>query len=119
MIRTRVIRSGWFKSIAHVGGKMSTTSQDWGDLEQTLRDRGVKYLLASYVDMHGVSKGKVVPIAHLPQMMAGSELCTGAAPAGIPQDINDEEVAAYPAPASCHILPWQKDVAWFASDLWC
>jgi glutamine synthetase len=94
-------------------------STDPKSLEKTLRERGVKYLLASYVDMHGVSKGKVVPIQHLPQMMAGSELCTGAALDGIPQDINDEEVAAYPDPGSCHILPWQKDVAWFASDLWC
>src|SRR5437868_14537951 len=98
---------------------MAVASTDPKTLEKTLRERGVKFLLASYVDMHGVSKGKVVPIAHLSQMMAGSELCTGAALDGIPQDINDEEIAAHPDPASCVVLPWQKDVAWFASDLWC
>ncbi|MBI1774100.1 MAG: type III glutamate--ammonia ligase [Proteobacteria bacterium] len=98
---------------------MDNASTDLRSLETALRDRGVKYLLASYVDMHGVSKGKVVPVAHLPQMVSGSELCTGAALDGVPQDINDEEVAAHPDPASCTVLPWQKDVAWFASDLWC
>ena len=86
---------------------------------ETLADRGVKYMLASYVDMHGVSKGKVVPIAHLDRMMSGSELCTGAALDGVPQDVSDEEVAAHPDPASATQLPWMQDVAWFASDLWC
>ena len=89
------------------------------DLNEQLASDGVKYLLASYVDMHGVSKGKVVPVAHLDRMMKGSELCTGAALDGVPQDVSDEEVAAHPDPASMTVLPWNKDVAWFASDLWC
>lgn len=84
-----------------------------------LRASGVKYMLASYVDMHGVSKGKVVPVEHFDRMMSGSELCTGAALDGVPQDVSDEEVAAHPDPASCTVLPWNKDIAWFASDLWC
>ena len=89
------------------------------ELGDRLVSEGVKYLLASYVDMHGVSKGKAVPVAHLDRMLAGSELCTGAALDGIPQDVSDEEVAAHPDPASCAVLPWKTDVAWFASDLWC
>jgi glutamine synthetase len=88
-------------------------------LGDQLASEGVKFLLASYVDMHGVSKGKVVPLAHLDRMLKGSELCTGAALDGVPQDVSDEEVAAYPDVASCTVLPWNKDVAWFASDLWC
>jgi len=84
-----------------------------------LRASGVKYMLASYVDMHGVPKGKVVPVEHFERMMSGSELCTGAALDGVPQDVSDEEVAAHPDPASCTVLPWKNDVAWFASDLWC
>ena len=88
-------------------------------LGDELERRGVKYLLPSYVDMHGVSKSKMVPLAHMDQMMDGSELCTGAALDGVPQEIHDEEVSAHPDAASCMILPWQNDVAWFASDLWC
>ncbi len=88
-------------------------------LADKLENQGVKFMLASYVDMHGVPKGKVVPISHLGRMMSGSELCTGAALEGVPQDVSDEEVAAHPDPKSCIVLPWKNDVAWFASDLWC
>ncbi|MGM0572113.1 MAG: type III glutamate--ammonia ligase, partial [Pseudomonadota bacterium] len=58
-------------------------------LKQQLADAGVKYAISSYVDIHGISKGKFVPIAHLGQMMEGSELYTGAALDGVPQDISD------------------------------
>ena len=86
--------------------------------QAALADAGVAYLLASYVDMHGVSKAKMVPIDHYGRMMTGSELFTGAALDGVPQDVSDEEVAAHPDPASARILPWRGDTAWFASDLY-
>ena len=88
------------------------------DLASDLADRGVRYLMATYADMHGVSKTKMVPITHLEQMMGGSELFTGAALDGVPQQVNDDEVAALPDPGSCTVLPWDSGVAWFASDLW-
>ena len=82
------------------------------------RGKGVKYGLATYVDLHGVSKSKIVPIDHWDQMFQGSELFTGAALDGVPQQVNDEEVAAHPDAASGVICPWRPEVAWFASDLW-
>jgi glutamine synthetase len=78
---------------------------------------GVRYCAASYVDMHGISKTKMVPISHHAQMLGGSELFTGAAMDGVPQSVHDEEVAAVPDPDSCSILPWKPEIAWFASDL--
>lgn len=96
-----------------------TAPQHHQQLQQSLQARGVKYALASYVDMHGVAKSKMVPIAHLSRMMGGSELCTGAALDGVPQDISDEEVSPIPDPDSVIICPWRPDVAWFASDLHC
>jgi glutamine synthetase len=88
-------------------------------VQRSLAEQGVKYCMASFVDMHGLSKAKFVPLAHFGHMLEGSELFTGAAVEGVPQDVSEEEVAAHPDPASCTVLPWQKDVAWFASDLWC
>jgi glutamine synthetase len=82
------------------------------------RAKGVKYGLATYVDLHGVSKSKIVPIDHWDQMFQGSELFTGAALDGVPQAVNDEEVAAHPDAATGVICPWRPEVAWFASDLW-
>ncbi len=93
-------------------------TQDLASME-ALAARGVRYLLPSYVDLHGVSKSKMVPLDHHDRMMAGSELCTGAALDGVPQEVSEEEVAAHPDAASCRVLPWAPSVAWYASDLWC
>jgi len=87
-------------------------------LRASLESQGVKYALASFVDIHGMCKAKSVPLSHFEQMMAGSELFTGAALDGVPQDVSDEEVAAHPDFNSVTILPWKPEVAWFASDLY-
>ena len=69
-------------------------------LKAKLEAAGVKTCIASYVDMHGVSKSKFVPMSHFNQMMAGSEMFTGAALDGVPQEIHDEEVACMPDPGA-------------------
>ncbi|MEG3437146.1 type III glutamate--ammonia ligase [Pannus brasiliensis CCIBt3594] len=88
------------------------------NLKKSLESRGVKYALASFVDIHGMCKAKSVPISHFGQMMAGSELFTGAALDGVPQEVCDEEVATFPDPRSATILPWNPEIVWFASDLY-
>jgi glutamine synthetase len=90
------------------------------DLQQfktTLKDQGVKYAIASFVDIHGMCKAKMVPLSHFDQMMQGSELFTGAALDGVPQEVSDEEVATMPDLASATILPWNSEMVWLASDL--
>ncbi len=87
-------------------------------LKTSLQEQGVKYALAGFVDIHGMCKAKVVPLSHFGQMMAGSELFTGAALDGVPQDVSDEEVSARPDPNSATVLPWNSEMAWFASDLY-
>jgi len=83
-----------------------------------LQEAGVKYAMASFVDMHGSIKTKFVPLSHLEQMTAGSELFTGAALDGLPQDVSDEELSARPDLDSAVQLPWRREVAYFASDLY-
>lgn len=95
-----------------------TLSPELQSLKTSLEDQGVKYALASFVDIHGMCKAKVVPLAHLEQMMAGSELFTGAALDGVPQAISDREVATMPDPDSATVLPWNSEMVWFASDLY-
>lgn len=87
-------------------------------LKIELQSKGVEFCMASYVDIHGRSKCKVVPIGHLNKMLAGSELFTGAALEGVPQEVNEDEVAALPDPAAATILPWKPNFAWFPSDLY-
>jgi glutamine synthetase len=45
-------------------------------LRQELESHGVKYVFGAYTDVHGVPKSKCVPLAHIADAAAGSELYT-------------------------------------------
>ncbi len=98
----------------HLGRQSGTPEM----LRQALLDQGVKYCLASFVDTHGIPNCKTVPIIHFTKMLNASEMFTGAALEGVPQAVNDDEVCAKPDPGSAIVLPWNAEVAWFASDLY-
>ena len=83
---------------------------------EALIEANVKYGLAAYVDLHGRIKGKCVPVEHFDRMIAGSELYTGAALDGVPQDISDDEVAAMPDVERAMRMPWRPDTVWFPID---
>jgi len=85
-------------------------------IQQELRAKGVKYCLGAYVDIHGIPKGKFVPIDHLPHMLEGSELYTGYALDGLGQSPNDDEIASVPDLDGLIQLPWQPEVAWMPAD---
>ena len=87
---------------------ITDVAQTANGLAEDLASRGVRYALASFVDLHGISKAKAVPLGHLDQMMHGSELFTGAALDGVPQQVNDEEVSARPDADSVTVLPWNR-----------
>ncbi len=87
-------------------------------IKQRLESEGVRYAIAGYTDLHGNLKGKVVPIDHLVDMAGGSELFTGAAVDGLPQDVSDEELSAHPDLERGIVLPWRPDTALFQSDLY-
>ncbi|MGF7237505.1 MAG: type III glutamate--ammonia ligase [Frankia sp.] len=88
------------------------------DAVAALLARGVRYAAVSFVDLHGKTKAKMVPIGHLEHATTGSELFTGAALDGVPQDVSDEEVSAHPDLAGAIVLPWQPEIAWIPSDLY-
>ena len=85
---------------------------------EALRARGIRYAAVGFVDLHGKTKAKMVPLAHLDHAVTGSELFTGAALDGVPQEVSDEEVAAHPDVSGAIVLPWQPDIAWVPSNLY-
>lgn len=85
-------------------------------LQKELSDKGVKYCIGAYVDIHGVPKAKVVPIDHLGQMAKGSERYTGYAVDGLGQAPNDDELTSVPDLDSVIQLPWEPKIAWMAAD---
>ncbi|KAJ8610816.1 hypothetical protein CTAYLR_006451 [Chrysophaeum taylorii] len=97
----------------------SKATADLTTLETRLAQRGVKYCLPAFVDMHGVPKTKLVPVDHVRSMCEGSELFTGAALDGVPQEVSDNEVCAVgDAALGGFPLPYRRDVAWFPASLW-
>ena len=90
---------------------------EWGAIEKDLVKNGVKYCFSSYVDVHGIPKGKTVPVHHFDRMMRGSELFTGAALDGLGQAPHDDELAIHPDPAAVTQLPWRPEMAWAPGNL--
>lgn len=86
------------------------------ELRRSLEEQGVKYCVGAYVDIHGVPKGKFVPIGHFADFAAGSELYTGYALDGLGQRPNDDEIASVPDLDRGMVLPWNPEVAWFPAD---
>ncbi|MEM9079493.1 MAG: type III glutamate--ammonia ligase [Verrucomicrobiota bacterium] len=86
-------------------------------LQADLKEKGVKYCIGAYVDIHGVPKGKVVPIEHFLHFAHGSELYTGYALDGLGQGPSDDEFASVPDLDGVVQLPWRPEVAWMPADL--
>ncbi|MDO8988363.1 MAG: type III glutamate--ammonia ligase [Sideroxyarcus sp.] len=92
------------------------TNIDVPKLQKELSDKGVKYCIGAYVDIHGVPKAKVVPIDHLGHMAKGSERYTGYALDGLGQAPNDDELTSVPDLNSVIQLPWEPKIAWMPAD---
>jgi len=90
---------------------------DVAALQKALGDRGAKYLLGVYVDIHGAPKGKTVPLPHLAHMAAGSERYTGYALDGLGQAPNDDELVSIPDLDRLIQLPWEPKLVWAPSEL--
>lgn len=84
--------------------------------KESLKAQGVKYCIGAYVDIHGVPKGKVVPIDYFEHFAEGSKMYTGYALDGLGQRPNDDEIASLPDVKRCTILPWNPEIAWFPAD---
>jgi glutamine synthetase len=90
--------------------------EDVHKLQRQLKERGVRYCIGAFVDIHGAPKGKVVPIDHLTHMAAGSERYTGYALDGLGQAPNDDEITSVPDLSRLIQLPWEPKIAWIPAD---
>nr|AGW83462.1 Wt8.1 [uncultured bacterium WT8] len=110
----------WFQyDIETCEGRCAVTTRNSQaeEVGRRLKEDGVRFAIAGYTDLHGNLKGKVVPIDHFVQMAGGSELFTGAALDGLPQEVNEEELSAHPDLDRGVVLPWRPDIALFPSEL--
>ena len=88
------------------------------ELAESLAAQGVAYALGGFIDITGRSKSKVVPIDHLPNLLAGSERYTPRGMGDLGQMTpNEDECVAMPDPSTFRICPWDRRFAWMAADL--
>ena len=92
---------------------------DLDRLQQELAAQGVRYVFGAYTDVHGVPKSKCVPIAHLKDAAAGSELYTVGALDGMGElGPNEDECAAIPDWDQVTVLPWDRRYAVAPANLY-
>ncbi len=84
--------------------------------EQMSRD-GIEYLLAQFVDINGSPKVKMVPVAHLDDVIDDGAGFAGAAVLGLGQGPHSHDMMAKIDLDTYSPTPWTEGVARFAADL--
>jgi glutamine synthetase len=87
------------------------------DVERMARERGIRFFLASFVEMTGASKAKLVPADCLETLAAEGAGFAGFAAGELGQGPHDPDMAAIPDLESLTILPWRPEVAWLAGNI--
>jgi glutamine synthetase len=87
-------------------------------LQEDLRDKGVHSILAQFADIHGVAKGKLVPLAHLHSLADTGAGFAGPSiwGTGLPRHGATSEYYGRVVPESAQLLPWMPGVARMVCD---
>ncbi len=86
-------------------------------LEAFAKEHDIKYFLFNFTDLRGVQRSKLVPAAAVADMEEN-----GAGFAGFATYLDlspaNPDMFAVPDPDTVTQLPWKREVAWVAGDLW-
>jgi glutamine synthetase len=86
------------------------------DTTKFIKDNGIKYVLAQFVDIHGVAKTKSVPIKHLDSVVEEGAGFAGFAVCGLGMEPHSPDFLARGDMDSLSIVPWQPGYARIACD---
>ncbi|MDA1347627.1 MAG: type III glutamate--ammonia ligase [Chloroflexi bacterium] len=87
------------------------------EVRQRMKDDGVEYLLAQFVDINGSPKVKLVPASHLDDVIDEGAGFAGAAVMGMGQGPHSHDMLARVDLDTYTPVPWRDGLARFASDL--
>lgn len=93
------------------------TSPSAEQLRAELDARGVEFVFAQFVDMHGKPNAKLVPVTHLQDLLTDGAGFAGFAAGAIGQGPHDPDIAAMPDVGTLTQLPWKPEIARFACDV--
>ena len=86
------------------------------EAKKFLKDNNVKYVLAQFVDIHGVAKVKSVPAAHIGSILKGGAGFAGGAIWGMGIAPNGPDYMAVGDLATLTLIPWQPGYARIICD---
>jgi glutamine synthetase len=95
---------------------MSAPPENADDVRRIVKEAGVEFLFAQFVDMHAKPNAKLVPAAHLDDLLEEGAGFAGFAAGDIGQGPDSPDLIAMPDVRSLTILPWRSNVARFACD---
>jgi len=110
-------RGGYTFAMATIDLTPGTQPETADDVRRIVKDGGVEFLFAQFVDMHGKPSAKLVPAHHVDDLLSEGAGFAGFAAGDIGQGPHDPDMIAMPDPRSLTILPWQPSVARFACDV--
>lgn len=79
--------------------------------QQYLRAQGVSYVLAQFVDIHGVAKAKSVPVSHLGTVLSEGAGFAGFAISGVGIEPHGPDFMARGDLSTVSLVPWQPGLA--------
>lgn len=88
------------------------------DTQKLFDQHDIQFFLMSFVDLNGTPRAKLVPAAHLADVMDGAAGFAGFAVDGVGQGPQDPDLSCVPqADSTVFPLPWKPGVAWIAGNL--
>ena len=96
---------------------MSADTATLDAIRATMKERGVEFIFAQFVDLYGRPSAKLIPAAHLDGLVEDGAGFAGFAAGEIGQLPSDPDIAAMPDLDSFTLVPWQPNLARFACDV--
>src|SRR3990170_1648232 len=87
------------------------------DIRRESEEKGIEFYFAQFVDMYARPSAKLIPAAHLDDLVTDGAGFAGFAAGEIGQVPSDPDIAAIPDLRSFVPVPWQGDLARFACDV--
>jgi glutamine synthetase len=82
------------------------------DIKGLVKEKGIEYFLCSFVEMSGIPKAKLVPVAALDDMVSDGAGFAGFAAGNVGQGPADPDLVCVPDMNAMIQLPWRKNIAW-------
>jgi glutamine synthetase len=97
---------------------MDTNRLDTEDLRRDLAAQGVRYVFAQFTDIHGAAKGKLIPLAHLDDIVAPGAGFSGPSiwGTGLPRNGPRSEYYGRADLSTLQVMPWMPGYARVALD---